>query len=82
MTDKGLARWEKLLAALPPGTVRGAISGRQLAEAAQQHHPELRVLLSRLEGPRDDHFDQALLPLSMPYRTSDVSDTLRAALAA
>jgi CheY-like chemotaxis protein len=68
------------------GAVRGAFSGRQLADEAIKLRPDLRVQLSWPE--RHDPAqagccgDSALTLIGTPYRAADLATTLRSALAA
>ena len=64
----------------------GSMNGRQLADAALQRRPSLKVLFT--SGYSDEaiihsgHLDTSALLLSKPYRKSDLARMIRAALAA
>ncbi len=64
----------------------GSMNGRQLADAALQRRPSLKVLFT--SGYSNEaiihggHLDAGVLLLSKPYRKSDLARMIRAALAA
>jgi signal transduction histidine kinase len=64
----------------------GSMNGRQLADAALQRRPSLKVLFT--SGYSNDaiihggHLDAGVLLLAKPYRKSDLARMIRAALAA
>ena len=64
----------------------GSMNGRQLADAAQQRRPSLKVLFT--SGYSNEaiihggHLDAGVLLLPKPYRRSDLARMIRAALAA
>ena len=64
----------------------GSMNGRQLADAALQRRPSLKVLFtsgySNEVITHHGHLDAGVLLLSKPYRKSDLARMIRAALAA
>jgi signal transduction histidine kinase/CheY-like chemotaxis protein len=64
----------------------GSMNGRQLADAALQRRPELKILFT--SGYSNEviihhgHLDAGVLLLAKPYRKSDLARMIRAALAA
>ena len=64
----------------------GSMNGRQLADAALQRRPSLKVLFtsgySNEAIMRGGHLDTGVLMLPKPYRKSDLARMIRAALAA
>ena len=64
----------------------GSMNGRQLADAALQRRPSLKVLFT--SGYSNEaiihggHLDAGVLLLAKPYRKSDLARMIRAALAA
>ena len=64
----------------------GSMNGRQLADAALQRRPSLKVLFtsgcSNEAAIHSGHLDTSALLLSKPYRKSDLARMIRAALAA
>jgi CheY-like chemotaxis protein len=64
----------------------GSMNGRQLADAARQRRPSLKILFtsgySNEAIMRGGHLDAGVLLLPKPYRKSDLARMIRAALAA
>ena len=66
--------------------IPGVMSGRQLATAALNRRPLLKVLYTsgyaRDAILRNEWFDAGVLLLAKPYRRADLAKMIRAALAA